>query len=285
LIYNVRREAAAAERAAPVQARVGRRAGPGRRRTGPVTAATAATGAAPGPAPPRCTSAYVCGAAQSRRVPARLGGKRRGTGGSGGEGVWWRMAPGLLVLPVPRRGRTGRRRGVLVCVWLLTPHWRCWRCLRARVRAAPAQALNATGPSVSGLSAASERDKGAPSVAPPAPGPRPLHALKAHKLVNTDQRGPPKHDPPPQGYRPAGEFVCIRMCAHASDPAAWCNCRCAQLAPARTAPRAPHLTSSTLRPKQRTGRGNRTVRWAKPRLACHQDRRMKRWLLNSRGRR
>ena len=47
----------------------------------------------------------------------------------------------------------------------------------------------------------SHRDDGT-EIAPP--GPRPMRALKAHKPVNTDQRGPPLHDPPPTGFRPAG---------------------------------------------------------------------------------
>jgi hypothetical protein len=43
-------------------------------------------------------------------------------------------------------------------------------------------------------------------VAPP--GARPVRALKAVQNVNTDQRGPPKHEEPPNGiYRPAASWA------------------------------------------------------------------------------
>ena len=68
----------------------------------------------------------------------------------------------------------------------------------------------------SAQTSASQRRGSVPDVAPP--GPRPMRALKAHKPVNTDQRGPPKHDPPANGYRPAGAYVvcspCVRTCIH-----------------------------------------------------------------------
>jgi hypothetical protein len=150
-----------------------------------------------------------------RREGGRLGGERRGQSGRRGGGE---LAP-----PEQQRGRSGigaRAQGCL-CLRLITSrHVVCAALMRT-----PDQ-LNGTGPSVSGLSATSERERG-PAVAPQDPGPRPLRALKAHKAVDTEQRGPPKHSAPPQGYRPAGEpcVVPVRACVrvHTGEPLC-CSC-------------------------------------------------------------